>query len=226
MQMIKTLPIGIFTLLLFGSLAFPFSKRVNQMPNGSKFSCSNCHLNAGGGGTRNAYGEDIRNHLDNNGDLVWGAALAGLDSDGDGASNGTELQDPTGSWQSGQAQPGDYNLVTNPGDAGSTPATQLYPDADRTIPQQIYLFQNYPNPFNAGTHICFRLEKPMKVTLRITDLQGSLVAELASAVYPVGEHQFYWDGRDANGQEIASGIYFYELKVAERRIRRKSLLLR
>ena len=94
-------------------------KRVNQVPNGSKFSCMTCHT--GSGGPRNLFGQAIEGgFLDGNGDVTWNATLAGLDSDGDGVSNGAELQDSNGTWSIGQPQPGDINLVTNPGDATST----------------------------------------------------------------------------------------------------------
>ena len=49
------------------------------------------------------------------GNVIWGAPLAGLNADGDGATNGAELQDPTGAWSIGQPQPGNPALVTNPG---------------------------------------------------------------------------------------------------------------
>ena len=51
--------------------------------------------------------------------VLWGPALAGLNADGDGATNGAELQDPTGAWSVGQPQPGTPALVTNPGIAES-----------------------------------------------------------------------------------------------------------
>ena len=55
------------------------------------------------------------------GDVQWGPVLAGQDIDSDGATNGEELQDPTGSWSRGQSQPGDASLVTKPWDANSKP---------------------------------------------------------------------------------------------------------
>lgn len=52
---------------------------------------------------------------------VWGPALAALDSDGDGFTNGQELQDPTGSWLFGTAAPGYASYVTGPGSASTSP---------------------------------------------------------------------------------------------------------
>jgi len=98
--------------------------RVAQIPNGNVNDCANCHVNAAGGGARNAFGSAVEAGLDSNGpsgNVQWNATLAGADSDGDGATNGLELQDPTGVWSSGQAAPGDRDLVTLPGSAASVP---------------------------------------------------------------------------------------------------------
>jgi hypothetical protein len=81
---------------------------VGRVPNGSVFSCSTCHTAPP---TLNPFGNAFLNAS-----LTWGPALAALDSDGDGFSNGGELGDPTGS---GTPTPG--ALVTNPGDASSHP---------------------------------------------------------------------------------------------------------
>lgn len=75
--------------------------------------CVTCHFNPGGGGARNPFGVAFAAN-----GRAWSAALAGLDSDNDGASNGAELGDPTGMWSSGQARPA---YVSAPGDATSTP---------------------------------------------------------------------------------------------------------
>lgn len=102
------------------------SFRVSQIPNGSVNSCSNCHINPGGGGTRNAFGQAVEaGFIGSNVD--WGPTLAALDSDGDGATNGEELQDPSGSWNTGDVTPGSWALVTKPGDASSVPAAANNP---------------------------------------------------------------------------------------------------
>ena len=84
------------------------SKRVRQVPNGSAASCNTCHT-AGGGSPLNPFGiEIVTNFLTATGpagDVIWGAELAALDSDGDGASNGAELGDPEGTWVAGDPDP-------------------------------------------------------------------------------------------------------------------------
>ena len=95
--------------------------RVNQIPNGSKFRCASCHVNPSGGGDLTPFGTEInQNYLTpsgRSGIVDWNAALAMLDSDGDGVSNGRELGDPDGAFtQGGNFTPDPNITVTNPGD--------------------------------------------------------------------------------------------------------------
>jgi hypothetical protein len=113
--------IGLFTLII--CLLTPVSvearaQRPGQIPNGGTFSCANCHVNSGGGGARNAFGQAIEaGFLNGSGagaSVNWNATIAGMDSDGDGVTNGTELGDPDG-----DGNPSAGVTVTNPGDASS-----------------------------------------------------------------------------------------------------------
>ena len=60
----------------------------SRIPNGSVNSCSNCHFNPGGGGARTPFGEAFRSN-----NRQWSEGLANADADGDGFTNGEELQD-------------------------------------------------------------------------------------------------------------------------------------
>ncbi|MBU1984483.1 T9SS type A sorting domain-containing protein [bacterium] len=101
------------------------SFRVAQIPNGSVLNCSACHVNAGGGGTRNAFGQLVERSFLVGDNVQWSPLLAGLDADGDGVSNGVELQDRFGQWQTGNPNPGNAAQVTHPADAASNPLRTL-----------------------------------------------------------------------------------------------------
>ncbi|MFT5368208.1 MAG: hypothetical protein ACI8V2_003171 [Candidatus Latescibacterota bacterium] len=111
-----------FLVLLFSNATdvHARSQRVNQIPSGSVNSCANCHVNPSGGGARNAFGQVVESGFLSgsgaNASVVWNASLAGMDSDGDGFSNGTELGDPDG-----DGTPTIGAQVTNPGLASSLP---------------------------------------------------------------------------------------------------------
>lgn len=94
------------------------SFRTTLIPNGNVFSCNTCHTFPGG--PRNAFGLDVEKLVTKGGrEEFWSATLAAKDSDGDGATNGTELGDPAGAWKSGDPDPGDSTKITNPGDPNS-----------------------------------------------------------------------------------------------------------
>jgi photosystem II stability/assembly factor-like uncharacterized protein len=74
-----------------------------------------------------------------------------------------------------------------------------------------YLAQNVPNPFNPTTRIVFGLDAPGAVSLRIYDSAGRLVRVLVEGNRAAGHYTELWDGKDAGGSAVASGIYFYRL---------------
>jgi len=117
--------------IIFFSISFTVARsfRVSEIPNGDNFSCGNCHVSPLGGGARNAFGSIIEAQYLSApgaaGHVQWGPALASLDSDGDGVSNGEELQDPNGLWTTGNPNPGNSSLVTNPGDPESFVPVEL-----------------------------------------------------------------------------------------------------
>jgi len=148
---------------------------------------------------------DVKN---SSGNVLWGPALAAENADLDVATNGQELQDPTGTWQAGNAAPGDWSLVSNPGDPAST--TAIY-ETTGALPQTSILQQNYPNPFNPETTIRFVTPQPGYMQLQIFNTSGQLVSTLVNGYIPTGEHQVIWTGLDQNGNTPVSGIYLYRL---------------
>ncbi|RKU21378.1 hypothetical protein C6500_06370 [Candidatus Poribacteria bacterium] len=99
------------------------------------------------------------------------------------------------------------------------------------IPGKTALFANYPNPFNPETWIPYQLAEHADVTLRIYSIDGRLIRTLAIGYQPAGLYQYqsravYWDGRNALGEPVASGVYFYTLTAGAFTATRRMLILK
>ncbi len=90
-------------------------------------------------------------------------------------------------------------------------ATTIEPDA--VAPDAFALRQNYPNPFNPSTIIEYVLPELSPVNLRIYDTRGNLVKELVNCHQPAGQYRVFWNGGNQNGNLVASGRYFCEIKT-------------
>jgi len=88
------------------------------------------------------------------------------------------------------------------------------------------LQQNYPNPFNPSTHITFNLKKNGHVSLTIYNMLGQKISTLLDQPLNAGMHQTHWDGKDANGTFLSSGIYYYKLETQSQQATRKMLLIK
>ena len=99
------------------------------------------------------------------------------------------------------------------------------------VPKETLLLANYPNPFNPETWIPYQLSKPADVTLTIYGVNGQMVRQLALGHQDAGMYQSrsraaYWDGRNAFGEPVASGLYFYTLTAGDFTATRKMLILK
>ncbi len=77
----------------------------------------------------------------------------------------------------------------------------------------------YPNPFNPATTIRFRLHEPSRVRLRIFNVRGALVKHLLDREMHQGIFESRWNGKDREGQTVATGLYFYRLEINGRVLR-------
>ena len=77
------------------------------------------------------------------------------------------------------------------------------------------LLQNYPNPFNPETWIPYSLSKNAQVSLSIYDVQGRLIIHNSYGFQQSGKYTVHWNGRNSNGEPIASGVYFYTLNAGD-----------
>ena len=97
------------------------------------------------------------------------------------------------------------------------------------IPEKTALLPNYPNPFNPETWIPYHLAEPAEVRLTIYAINGRVVRRLDLGHQDAGYYQSksraaYWDGRNAVGERVASGIYFYTLTVGDFAATKKLLI--
>lgn len=106
-----------------------------------------------------------------------------------------------------------------PGDSASaiiTPEAVSVRDNDAGIPSGFSLEQNYPNPFNPSTNIVFNLAKSSDVKLTIYNLLGQRVAVLLDEkAQTAGKYVVDWNGRDAVGNLVSSGVYIYKIEAGD-----------
>jgi hypothetical protein len=88
------------------------------------------------------------------------------------------------------------------------------------------LFQNYPNPFNSSTIITYEIVKEGHVTMEIYDILGREVRELVSKSQKPDHYKVTWDGRNNQGKEVASGIYFYRLATGDYKETKRLVLIK
>ena len=93
-------------------------------------------------------------------------------------------------------------------------------------PWNFELERNYPNPFNSGTVIPFGVSSETEVHLQVFDVLGRPVVNLVVGRLQTGRYEANWEGRDAEGQLVPSGIYFYRLRSGNRAESRKMTLVR
>jgi hypothetical protein len=95
------------------------------------------------------------------------------------------------------------------------------------LPNRIKLEQNYPNPFNPTTQIKFSIPSSDMVYLTIYNMLGQTVSKVTYDNLQVGSYTYLWNGCDMNGSAVASGVYFYELRVGTQfRDTKKMVLLK
>ena len=108
------------------------------------------------------------------------------------------------------------------------PITLDVPFEDTPNTYDIYgLHQNYPNPFNPSTSISFNLDEDSNVELIIYNVKGEKIKSIFNDhVYADQVNSAIWDGNDANGKQVSSGVYFYKLITDTKEYQRKMLLVK
>ena len=98
--------------------------------------------------------------------------------------------------------------------------------SDGFSPNEFRLEQNYPNPFNPSTIINYYLPTSSEISINIYNSLGQKIRALYSGRQLMGPHQTSWDGKNNLGNNVSSGVYFYQFKTAGKTISKKMTLLR
>ena len=101
----------------------------------------------------------------------------------------------------------------------------------RIVPEATALLQNYPNPFNPETWIPYQLNQASEVSLSVYSSDGKRVRQIDLGLKAAGNYQrteraIYWDGRNASGESMSSGVYFYRLQAGDYSQTRKMVILK
>lgn len=99
-------------------------------------------------------------------------------------------------------------------------------DVNGAIPDHFEMSQNYPNPFNPTTDISFALPGQSDVSIVIFNTLGQQVKSLVHESLPAGYHTVAWDGTNADGDAVASGVYLYKIVAGDFVSTKKMMLLK
>lgn len=99
-------------------------------------------------------------------------------------------------------------------------------DVNDALPNAFGISQNYPNPFNAGTVIDYAVDRHSQILIEVYNILGQKVKTLVNENKMPGRYRAEWDGNDAKGSPVASGVYLYKIKSDNFAETRKMLLLK
>jgi hypothetical protein len=84
----------------------------------------------------------------------------------------------------------------------------------------------FPNPFNPATTVRFTLARDANVKIAVYDVRGALVRVLVDRSMSRGEHTADWNGTDAQGRSVATGVYFARMITRDFQVTRKMVLVK
>jgi len=116
--------------------------------------------------------------------------------------------------QSAQGAESMYLVLARSEGEKSHPQPEDNSDPVSLGPTNVFLlYQNYPNPFNAGTEIRFQLPENCFVRLTIFNILGQTIQHLVEGERQASHHIIHWDGKNSEGNNLPSGVYFSRLEV-------------
>ena len=175
----------------------------------------------------------VGNHVQTQ-ELICGTGFLGSDSLELEFGFGTNFQPGsiTLAWPSGIVETyqfgygGDVYIFTEAGDV----VTAVEPAGKRSTTwskvKAAEVFQNYPNPFNPETWIPYQLFEASTVQISIYSQAGERIRDFNLGHQPHGEKVLYWDGKNNDGETVASGIYFYQFRAGDTQSVRKMWLMK
>ena len=92
--------------------------------------------------------------------------------------------------------------------------------------RELLTAQNYPNPFNPSTTIRFTMPAAGSAKIEVYNILGKLIATPFDGHAGAGENSVVWDGRNAGGELVASGVYLYRMTAGNYTETRKMMLLK
>ena len=119
-----------------------------------------------------------------------------------------------------------YLLVDEDLQGNKTYHGPVFASAGAEVPGAYALMPNYPNPFNPSTAIGYAIPQDGQVTLTIYNVLGQEIRTLVDNHQAAGTYTVMWDGKDATGQHLNSGVYFYSIKSGDYSNTRKMVLMR
>ncbi len=143
------------------------------------------------------------------------------------------------SWDNEIVNPNNYYYLQVQSSAEISYASIVYTERDyqsahrsldleqisRVVPDPVTLHSNYPNPFNARTHFSFSLSQPGNVSLDVFNIKGQKVSRLIDEQVVSGLKTIVWEGKNDQGIDVASGVYFYQLRFNGNVVKTKKCLL-
>ncbi|MCD6117076.1 T9SS type A sorting domain-containing protein, partial [bacterium] len=99
-------------------------------------------------------------------------------------------------------------------------------EEDTKVPTEFALTQNYPNPFNPETVISYSTPKSAQVRIEIYNALGKKIRTLVDDYVQAGQHQIIWDGKNDNGIQVSTGIYYYIMQSGSFRSMKKAVFMK
>lgn len=94
------------------------------------------------------------------------------------------------------------------------------------IPVVTALLDAYPNPFNPITNLQYTVKAAGAVTMDVYNVKGQLIKSFAANHAKAGHFRFVWDGKDTNGREVSSGVYFYRMTSGNYTASKKMIMMK